>query len=147
MEEQPRRAPAGRDTTPPLAPLGAATRRELVHGELARVVVRACHIVHQELGPGYLESVYEAALAVVLRRWCVRVERQRLLEITFWGEIVGSFRADLVVEDKLLVELKAGRQLVPGNSAQTLNYLAGSRLRVGLLVNFGPRLEVKRIVR
>jgi GxxExxY protein len=143
MEEQPRRAAAQRDTTRP----AAATRPDLIHRELARVVVRACHIVRQELGAGYLESVYEAALTVVLRRWGMKVDRQRSLEVRFWGEVVGSFRADLVVDDVLLVELKAAAMLAKEHDAQVLNYLAGSGLRVALLVNFGKTLDIKRLVR
>jgi GxxExxY protein len=143
---QPRRAAEPRDTAPDRCAMPAA-RPGLSHRELTGKVIRACHVVHDELGAEFLESVYEAAVAVVLLAWGVRVERQRALDVVFWGEVVGSFRADLVVADTVLVELKAVSKLVPAHSAQVLNYLKGSGLRVALLVNFGSQLEVKRLVR
>ena len=103
--------------------------------------------MHQTLGPEYLESVYEAAVAKVLRAQGLGVERQCALDVVFWGEVVGAFKVDLLVEGVLLVELKAVRQFAPEHYAQVLNYLRASRHRVGLLVNFGPRLQVKRFVR
>ena len=110
-------------------------------------VIRACHIVHDVLKAEYAESVYEASVAKVLRTWGIKVERQYPLDVVFWGEVVGAFRIDLLVEDVLLVELKAVRELAPEHHAQILNYLRASGRRVGLLVNFGFRLQVKRFVR
>ena len=142
-EEQPRRPATPDDTAPP----SAASRHELLHGELTGKVIQACHIVHATLGGEYAESVYEGAIAKVLRDWGIAFERQHPLDVIFWGEVVGSFRADLVVGGVLLVELKAVRQLAPEHYAQVLNYLRASGLTVALLVNFGPKLQVKRLVR
>jgi GxxExxY protein len=145
MEEQERpRRPAARSDTAPAPP---ATRHELLQGKLTGRVIRACHIVHDVLKAEFAESVYEGSLAKVLRTWGITVQRQHPLDVVFWGEVVGAFRIDLLVEDALLVELKAVRQFAPEHDAQMLNYLRASGRRVGLLVNFGPRLEVKRFVR
>ena len=143
MEQMPRRAAAPRDTTP-AAP---ATRRPLVHAESARRIVRACHLVHQELGSGFLEAVYEAAVSQVLDEWGVPFQRQATVDVWFRGHTIGSYRADLIVDGRVLVELKAASRLVPEHAAQVLNYLKGTGLRVGLLANFGQRLEIRRLVR
>ena len=117
------------------------------HEELTGRVIQACHIVHDVLKAEYAESVYEASVAKVLRTWGIKVERQYPLDVVFWGEVVGAFQIDLLVEDVLLVELKAVREFAPEHHAQILNYLRASGRRVGLLVNFGSRLQVKRFVR
>jgi GxxExxY protein len=143
MEERPLR-PAPRDDTAPAAP---AARHPLAHRELTGRVIQACHVVHDTLKAEYSESVYEAAVAKVLRTWGLEAQRQCVLDVVFWNEVVGTFRADLVIEGTLLVELKAVRQFAPEHFAQVLNYLRASGLHVALLVNFGPRLQVKRFVR
>ena len=103
--------------------------------------------MHGVLRAEYLESVYEGALAKVLRTWGIGFQRQSSLDVLFWGEVVGNFRIDLLVEDVLVVELKAVRSILPEHEAQMLNYLRASGRRVGLLVNFGRRLDIKRFVR
>ena len=93
-----------------------------------------------------MEAVYANALTLLLTRAGLKVERQVPFEIVFHGESVGSYRADLVVESRIFVEIKAGRAIIPQHTAQLLNYLKASRLQVGLLLNFGETAEFKRVV-
>lgn len=114
-------------------------------------IVIGCGIrVHKALGSGMLESAYEAALAHALSKADLFVERQKLVPIHFEGEIIdGGFRADLVVEHRLLIELKSVDRLVPVHAKQVQTYLSFLDLSVGLLMNFGaPTLGegLKRIV-
>jgi GxxExxY protein len=128
------------------APPAAATRNGLVQEELTGRIIRGFYAVHRELGVGYLESVYEAALARVLRDDGLEVSRQHALDVIFRGEVIGTFRADLLVERRVIVELKVARCLTNAHDAQVLNYLRGSGIEVGLLANFGGRVEFKRFV-
>lgn len=120
----------------------------LLHEELSEKVLGACFDVMRELGAGFLESVYEKALFVTLSEKGLAVQSQAPLRVTFRGQTVGEFYADLLVEGKLVVELKAVRVLAPEHSAQVINYLKASGIDVGLLVNFGnKRLQYKRLYR
>ena len=112
---------------------------------LTEKVIGACFEVSNELGIGFLESVYEKALLVVLVDKGLVAERQVPLKVSFRETIVGNFFADVVVEGTLVVELKAVKSLLPEHAAQVLNYLRASGKGAGLLVNFGqPRLEYRR---
>jgi GxxExxY protein len=118
----------------------------MIHEELTEKILRACFEVSNELGSGFLESVYENALTVVLKSYQLKVDRQVPCRVSFRNHCVGEFRADLLVADKVIVELKAVKAIAPEHFAQTMNYLKVSGLDVGLLVNFGrPRLEFQRI--
>jgi GxxExxY protein len=123
-----------------------ADERGLIGRELTDRIIGIFFDVYNELGPGFLESVYEEAMLVALRAAGLRVERQVPLIVYFRGVPVGTFRADLVVEETVVLELKAGRHLEPAHEAQLLNYLRASRLEVGLLFNFGPRPTFRRAV-
>ena len=104
--------------------------------------------VLNELGSGFLESVYEKSLLIALQQKGLQAEAQKSLKVCFRGHFVGNFSADLVVEDLVLIELKAIRALVPQNEAQIINYLQATGIEIGLLLNFGtPRLEYKRFTR
>jgi GxxExxY protein len=117
----------------------------LAFDELTGRVLEAAYTVSNELGVGFLESVYERALAIALAERGLKVERQVGLEVRFHGEVVGTFLADLAVEDILILELKTVKALAPEHAAQVLNYLKASGRPVALLLNFGtPRLEVRR---
>ncbi|MBM4464994.1 MAG: GxxExxY protein [Chloroflexi bacterium] len=101
--------------------------------------------VHRILGPGFLESVYEEALAHEFDLRGIPYERQAKLAVRYKGIVAGEFRADFLVDEKVVVELKAVKALTEGDEAQLLNYLKGTGYRVGLLFNFGaPSLEYKR---
>jgi len=117
----------------------------VLHEELTGEILGACFEVGKELGHGFLETVYERALAVVLRQRGLEVATQVPLAVLFRGQVVGEYVADMVVEGQVLVELKAVKALLPEHQAQVINYLKTTGLTTGLLVNFGtPRVEYKR---
>mgnify|MGYP001074191660 CR=1 FL=1 len=117
--------------------------------ELARRVIGAAIEVHRHLGPGFLESVYEEALCVELELRQIPFDRQRSISVDYKGRSVGQGRLDLLVGDKLLVELKAVDRLAPIHNAQVISYLKATRMHLGLLINFNvPLLKdgVRRII-
>lgn len=121
---------------------------EMQHRELSEKVIECCLDVIRELGSGFLESVYEKALLVALASKGMAVRSQVPLKVKFRDVVVGEFFADLLVEEKLIVELKATKALLPEHQAQVINYLKATGIDVGLLVNFGsPKLEIKRVYR
>jgi GxxExxY protein len=122
-----------------------ADERGFKHEELTRKIIGVFFDVYNELGFGFLESVYCEAMAVALRDIGLTVEKEFCLEARFRGEVVGGFKADLVVDGRVIVELKAVRTLDSSHEAQTLNYLRAGVLEVGLLLNFGPKPQVKRL--
>jgi len=110
-------------------------------------VIGCAFEVSNTLGSGFLEAVYENALCIELSRQGLRFARQQPLQVRYKGEVVGHYVADLVVEDRLLVELKALSALSSGHEAQVMNYLRATGLSVALLLNFGtPKLRIRRIV-
>jgi len=117
----------------------------MVLDELTEQVIGACFEVSNELGAGFIESVYEKALLIATRDRGLNSRSQVPLKVWFRQYVVGDFFADVVVEEQVLVELKAVRSLAPEHVAQVLNYLRGTNIPVGLLVNFGnPKLEIRR---
>ncbi len=118
----------------------------LKHQELTGQIIRVFFDVYNELGAGFLESVYVEALAVALGEAGLSVHREMPLAVRFRGNIIGHFRADLVVGGAVLVETKASPYLHQTHSAQVLNYLRATVLEVGLLLNFGARPSIKRFV-
>lgn len=110
-------------------------------------IIEAAIDVHKQLGPGFLESIYENAVKVALRKRGIVYEAQKDVRIFFEGEEVGEHRLDLVVDNQIIVELKAIRALDDAHFAQVRSYLKATRLRVGLLMNFNaPTLVIKRVV-
>ncbi|HUI07293.1 MAG TPA: GxxExxY protein [Verrucomicrobiae bacterium] len=123
------------------------TNKELIHGELVKEIVGAAFEVHNVLGYGFLEKVYENALLVELAQRNSKVEAQRSLKVKYKGAVVGDYVADLVVDDQVVVELKAEAAYNKQHEAQLLNYLKATGLRVGVLINFGRgKCEFKRLV-
>jgi GxxExxY protein len=120
----------------------------LIYKELSYKIVGAALEVHHLLGPGFLESVYSEALAHELRLQGLPHTREVPLEVHYKELLVGEYKADFVVDHKILLELKALAGLHVAHSAQVHNYLAATGLRLGLLLNFGrEQLEFKRVVR
>jgi GxxExxY protein len=118
----------------------------LLYEELTGKILEASFEVIKELGAGFLESVYEKALLVALRQKAINVVSQAPISVKFRDEEVGKFYADLLVEEKVIVELKAVQALTPEHQAQIINYLKATNIDVGLLINFGrPKLEFKRL--
>lgn len=110
-------------------------------------ILEAAVAVHKELGPGFLESIYQKAMEVALRHRAIPFERQQEIHIAFEGEEVGLHKLDLIVGGEIVVELKAVRALEDIHYAQVKSYLKATKLRVGLLLNFNaPTLVIKRIV-
>ena len=121
---------------------------KLLHAELTRSIIGCAFEVINELGAGFLESVYENAMLIALAGTGHTVQSQQSVTVHFQGKPVGDFYADLLVEHKVIVELKAVKALAPEHEAQVINYLNATGIQVGLLINFGnPRLEFKRFTR
>lgn len=115
------------------------------HEQLTQTIIGCAMKVHSTLGPGFLESVYQKALAHELRKAGLKVECEKVITVRYDGVIVGDFSADMLVEEIIMVELKANQSLVPPNEVQLVNYLTATGIEVGLLLNFGAeRLEFKR---
>ena len=115
--------------------------------KLSERVIGCAHNVSRELGAGFLEAVYENALALELEDKGILFERQHQLDVYYKNQLIGQYKVDLVVEGKLIVELKAVPAFHDRHKAQVLHYLRATGLNVGLLLNFGmPRLGIQRIV-
>ncbi len=121
-----------------------ADERRFDHTESTQKIIGVFYDVYNELGFGFVESVYETAMAKALRDAGIRVERQPRTQVFFRGEIVGEFRADLLVEEIIPIELKTTRAIDTSHEGQTLNFLRSTAFEVGLLLNFGPKPEVRR---
>jgi GxxExxY protein len=125
---------------------GPGAPGRMLQERLTRRVLRCYYEVYNELGPGFLESVYGNAMAIAFRDAGLEAFREAPISIRFRDETVGDFRADFLIERLVLVELKAVRVLDNVHAAQLLNYLRGSDVEVGLLLNFGPQPEFRRQV-
>lgn len=127
---------------------GGTTRAgfALMHGELTREIIGAFYDVYNALGYGFVESVYQRALPLALNARGVRSERERPLTVRFMGAVVGDYRADLVVEGKVIVESKVADKIFPVHEMQLLNYLKATGMTVGLVLNFGPRPTFRRLL-
>ncbi len=120
---------------------------ELWHKDLTGEIIGAAFEVHRVLGYGFLEGVYKRAMQVELHRRGVTAAIEPEIRVTYKGEDVGFYKADLWVGDAVMVELKAAREYCPDNEPQLLNELKGSGVKVGLLINFGRhKVEFKRMV-
>lgn len=116
------------------------------HSNLTEKVIGVFYEVYNELGHGFLECVYENAMCIAVAQIGLSVIQQADVRVAFRGRVVGEFRADLIVEGCVLVELKAARTLDAAHEAQVLNYLRATELEVGLLLNFGPKPQIKRLI-
>ncbi len=119
---------------------------EYKHKELTSEIINAAHTVHNELGYGFLEKVYLKSLFIELSKRGYSVETEKPVEVCYDGQIVGEFFADILVENKVIVEVKAVDKYTNVFEAQLLNYLKATGLEVGLIINFGPSVQVKRMV-
>lgn len=120
----------------------------MTENEIARIVVNCAYQIHKKLGPGLLESVYETILAFELTRSGLSVERQKSIPITYETERIEiGFRADLIVETKVIIELKSVSTIAPVHKKQLLTYLRLADKRLGLLINFNEELIKDGIVR
>ncbi|WP_319559791.1 GxxExxY protein [Marispirochaeta sp.] len=114
--------------------------------QITEIIIGASFEVMNELGAGFLEKVYENALLAELKEHNVFTEHQKEICVWYKNNIVGTYIADLVVENSVIIELKAVSKLDPIHSAQLINYLRASHFETGLLINFGnPRIEIRRL--
>ena len=128
----------------PDQPQISADERRYKHQELTEIIIGVFYEVYNELGFGFLEKIYEEAMARVLRSKGLEVQQQAKVPVWFRGEKIGSYEADLIVAGAVLIELKACKNLDSSHEAQVLHYLRSTELEVGLLFNFGPRPQVRR---
>jgi GxxExxY protein len=124
-----------------------AQKKEYPEQELTGTILQAAFAVHNALGAGFLERVYSNALALELETHGLKYGKNEQLQVKYRGSIVGDYIADMIVENRVILELKACASLDPSHSAQLMNYLRATKIRVGLLLNFGrPKLEYRRFV-
>ena len=119
----------------------------VLYKDLSYKVIGLAMDVHRKLGHGFLEKVYENAMMVLFRKAGIRATQQAPIKVYFEGEVVGSYIADILVGEKIILELKALDKLTGAHRAQTLNYLKATGLRLAIIINFGgKRLEYERVV-
>ena len=114
--------------------------------ELTGKIIDCAYKVHRELGFGFLESVYQNALIIELTRAGLQSEREKRIQVYYGEQVVGDFVADILVEEKIILELKSITKVHPAHEAQLINYLKATGIEVGLLINFGEKVEIKRKV-
>ncbi len=107
-------------------------------------IIKAFYNVYNELGYGFLEKVYENAMAIEISNMGLGVKQQFPIKVFYGESQIGEYYADLLVEDKVIIELKAADGIAPEHEAQLLNYLKATDIEVGLLLNFGPKAQFKR---
>lgn len=112
--------------------------------ELTEKIIKAFYKVYNALGYGFLEKVYENALYIELLEMGFDVQKQKKHLVYYYGHIVGDYCADLIVDNLIVIELKANEMIIEANENQLINYLKATTLEVGLLLNFGKKPEVKR---
>jgi GxxExxY protein len=121
---------------------------DIIYKELSYAIVGAAMEVHRILGPGFLETVYQKALAHELALRGIRFEQFKKLPVYYKGVLVGDYEADFVVEDKIILEIKAVSQFHPKHEAQAINYLTATGFRLAILLNFGAdSLQHQRMVK
>jgi GxxExxY protein len=111
---------------------------------LTQKIIGCAYKVHNTLGPGFLEKVYENALRIELQKLGLAVKQQEPIDVEYDGQVVGEYYADLWVDDRVIVELKAVQTIAKQHEVQLVNYLTATKVDLGLLLNFGPSVQVKR---
>ena len=111
---------------------------------LTKKIIGCAYKVHNALGPGFLEKIYENALRIELEKLGLKVKQQEPINVCYEGQVVGEYYADLWVDESVVIELKAVQSLVKKHEVQLVNYLTATGIECGLLLNFGPSVQVKR---
>ncbi len=120
----------------------------MLYEGITKIIIQSSLEVMKELGAGFLESVYQNAIQIALIEKGMKVAPQALFVVKFHGKPVGNYLADLLVEDKVIIELKSVERILPEHQAQVINYLNAAEIDVGLLINFGhPKVEIRRLYR
>ena len=122
-------------------------KSRVIHKDLSYEIMSAAMQVHNTLGCGFLEKMYENALVIELRKRGVKCERQKPLQVFYGKHIVGDYAADILVENKVILELKVTKEILDIHKAQVINYLKATGLKLGIILNFAqPRLRYQRLV-
>ncbi len=116
----------------------------MTEDDLTRQIIGCAYKVHNTLGPGFLEKIYENALRIELEKLGLTVKQQEPIRVIYDGQIVGEYYADLWINERIVVELKAALVLAREHEVQLVNYLTATGVNDGLLINFGPSVQVKR---
>jgi GxxExxY protein len=119
---------------------------ELKHKDLTEKIIEMFYKVYNKLGYGFLEKVYENAMMIEFKKAGVSAEAQVPIKVLYDSLIVGEYFTDILVEDKVIIEIKASKSISKENESQLINYLKATGIKVGLLLNFGPKPEIKRRV-
>ena len=117
---------------------------KIKHNELTEKIIGIFYRVYNKLGYGFLEKVYENALMIEFQNERIQAMAQLPVRVEYNGQTIGEYFADLMIEDKVIVEIKAAKSLTLEHEAQLLNYLKATEVEVGLLLNFGPKPQIKR---
>lgn len=118
--------------------------QDFKHKELSEKLIETFYKVYNNLGYGFPEKVYENALMIEFKRNGIHAIPQSPIKVIYEGETIGEYYADVLIDNKIIIEIKAAKQLVEEHEAQLLNYLKATDIEVGLLLNFGPKPEIKR---
>jgi GxxExxY protein len=119
----------------------------IIYKELSYLIIEACMEAHKILGPGFTEKIYEEAVIKEIEKRNIAFERQKLIEVIYKGDKIGEYRLDIVVDNKIILELKAVSDLNSTFEAQLFSYLKATDMKLGILLNFGKKkLEFKRVV-
>ncbi len=116
------------------------------HENLTGKIIEAAYKVHNTLGFGFLENVYQNALSVELGKSGMQCEKEKTIKVYYGDDLVGDYKADILVDGKVILELKAVKNLSAAHEAQLVNYLKATGIEVGLLINFGKSVEIRRKV-
>jgi GxxExxY protein len=119
----------------------------IVHKELSYKIVGCAMEVHSKLGPGFLEKVYENSLMLLFRKEGIAAKQQAPVKVCFEGELVGEYRADILIDEKIILELKMVEKIVDVHRAQMLHYLRATGIKLGMILNFGSKnFQYERLV-
>jgi len=117
-----------------------------IHTDITSKILKAYFNVFNQLGYGFLEKVYENAMLIELKSFGLNCEKQKPIKVYYNEQLVGDYYADIVVENKVIIELKAVQNIIKEHEVQLVNYLKATGIEVGLLLNFGPKPQYKRRV-
>lgn len=121
---------------------------EILYKELSYEIVGAAMEVHKTLGSGFLESIYHKALAYELLQRGIQFEAEKLIQVYYKGQLLGDFKADMIVDNKIILELKSVSAIIPAHESQAMNYLAATGFELAIILNFGSQsFQQKRIAK
>ena len=118
----------------------------MLHSDITEKIIEAFYKVYNTLGYGFLEKVYENSVIIKLKQLGFSVEKQKKIKVYFEGNVVGEYIADLIINKKVIIEIKAVEKLCEEHKFQLINYLKATNMEVGLLLNFGKKPEFKRVI-